>query len=181
MTGSMKCAPIMRMAPKANTESHQTSLSARRNENLVADGRLRSGRFGRQNCIDRHMRSQKRDNLEYAKVGDADKKALLTFPDITREIDADMNLQNGVLDPERFAALNYALCFSKLALLDRSGLRKLVYRFGGDAAKVPEGEGSHWTVLTSSLRSIEGNHQWQPFGIPYARTDQRSRDAGQST
>lgn len=45
MTGSTKCAPIMRMAPKANTESHQTSLSARRNEILVADGRFQSLSF----------------------------------------------------------------------------------------------------------------------------------------
>ena len=107
----------------------------------------------------------------YAQVGDADGKALLTFPDITQQIDSDIGLTNGTLVPQRFYAMDYALRLSKLALLDQAGMRRLVWRLGGDPNRVGGGGAGRWSILTQSLRSIDGNQQWQPYGIPYARSN----------
>lgn len=106
----------------------------------------------------------------YAQVGDAGGKALLTFADVTTHVDADIGLVDGTLTPARFNALRYGLSLSKLALLDRTGMRRFVWRLGGNPNSVGPDAPGRWSILTSSLRSIDGNHQWQPFGLPYARS-----------
>lgn len=107
----------------------------------------------------------------FAQVGDSKGKALLTFPDITKQVDSDLALADGKITPARFYALDYALRLSKLALLNNAQLRRFVWKMGGDPADVPgpvsDGRDS---LLFRSLRSIDGNQQWQPFGIPYARS-----------
>jgi hypothetical protein len=114
----------------------------------------------------------------YAQVGDAGGKALLTFPDVTQQIDADIGLTDGKVVPEKFNAMAYALRLSKLALLDRAGMRRLVWRLGGKPNQVGAAGGSgRWSILSQSLRSIDGNQQWQPYGIPYARSDNRPEPA----
>ncbi len=114
----------------------------------------------------------------YARVGNAGGKALLTFPDVTQHIDADIALTDGKIVPERFNAMAYALRLSKLALLDRAGMRRIVWRLGGDPDRIGGSDGAgRWSILSQSLRSIDGNQQWQPYGIPYPRSDNRPEPA----
>lgn len=111
-------------------------------------------------------------NQVFGEVGDANGKALLTFENMAAGVDRDLGLTNGRLDPRRFAPLAHPLTMSKLALLDQPELRRLTWRLGGNPAELQLGQDHpRYTILQDTLRSIDGNHQWQPFGLPYARSD----------
>ncbi len=59
---------------------------------------------------------------------------------------------------------------ARLALLSSSELRRLVQRLGGDPQKVVVSDtGGHYSALFDTTISIDGNHQWQPYGLPYPR------------
>jgi polyhydroxyalkanoate synthesis regulator phasin len=104
----------------------------------------------------------------FSQVGDAGGKPLLTFDNAVQMIDADVGLSNGRVSATRFAALRHAVTLSKLALLNESSLREVVYRTGGDVSRMRLTQGgSRFSVLYEALRSIDGNHQWQPYGLPY--------------
>jgi len=109
-------------------------------------------------------------NDAFATAADSD-KPILTFPRISDLVDADMKVAGGVLDAEKFAALRNALVLSKLALMDSGGIRKLAWVIGADADKiVAPAIGGRSSILFDMLRSIDGNQQWQPYGLPYAST-----------
>lgn len=114
----------------------------------------------------------------FATTEGAKGKALLTFDGVADWVDADIGLKGDRLDPERFRALKNALTLSKLALIDASTVKKVVWVLGGDPALVsaPTGSG-RYSILFSMVRSIDGNHQWQPFGLPYPRSDGVPRPA----
>jgi len=109
-------------------------------------------------------------NEVFATAGDSEGKNLLRFDAIATQINEDIGLKHDRLDPDRFAALKHARTLSKMALLDVAGLRNLVWVLGGDPAQIPDSSTSgRYSVLYSMVRSIDGNHQWQPYGLPYAR------------
>lgn len=95
---------------------------------------------------------------------------LLAIPRVSDLVDRDMGVREGVLDPGTFAALHNALVLSKLALADDAAVRELVHGLGADPALLPRpaGRGRH-SVLFDMVRSIDGNHQWQPYGLPWPR------------
>lgn len=108
----------------------------------------------------------------FGSVGDAGGKKLLTFPQAARMFDRDLGMKNGRLDPQAFAPLKNAETLSRLALLDRSELRRLAWRSGADPDALQlQGGDRRYSMLVQSLRSIDGNQQWQPFGLPYARSE----------
>lgn len=110
-------------------------------------------------------------NEVFAEVGDSGGKPLLVFPDMTSLVDHDLNLTDGRLDPRRFAPLAHALTLSRLSLLDQAEIRRVVWRLGGNPADMEmSAPGRRYSVVVDMLRSIDGNHQWQPFGLPYARS-----------
>lgn len=112
-------------------------------------------------------------NAQFSKPNAPGQRALLVIDGrMTDILDRDMALQDGVLQPERFKPLYNALVLSRVALLDFEGLRSLARQMGADdrAIRVPSGGGRH-SVLYEMLRSIDGNHQWQPFGLPYPMQD----------
>lgn len=119
--------------------------------------------------------SQDAMNDAFATAADSD-KPLLVFGRISDLVDADLALESGKLNPDRFFALRNAVTLSKLALMDVSGLRKLAWVIGADESRIQlgqsEGRGS---VLFDMLRSIDGNHQWQPYGLPYASVHSAAR------
>lgn len=106
-------------------------------------------------------------NEVFATAADSGGKALLTFPDVASLIDRDLHLKAGRLDPKRFAALRHSVTMAKIALLDGQGLRHLVWRLGSDA--LPDKPAGRYSILFDTTRSIDGNHQWQPYGLPYPR------------
>lgn len=109
-------------------------------------------------------------NEVFATTGDSDGKDLLRFDAIATQINEDIGLKHDQLDPDRFAALKHARTLSSMALLDVAGLRNLTWVLGGDPAQIPDAPSSgRFSVLYSMVRSIDGNHQWQPYGLPYAR------------
>jgi hypothetical protein len=101
---------------------------------------------------------------------DAGGKDLLRFENGADLIDRDIGLSGGKLNPTNFKALLYAGILSRTALLDRDGLLALTSRFGGDRTKlVMSSSPARYSVMMDMARSIDGNHQWQPFGLPYPR------------
>ena len=107
----------------------------------------------------------------FAIVGDSGGKSLLVFSDMTSLINQDMHLKDGALNPDKFAPLTHALTLSKLSLLDRPNSRKLIYKLGGDPGLIPSGPIDRYSILFEMLRSIDGNHQWQPYGLHYPRSN----------
>jgi hypothetical protein len=107
-------------------------------------------------------------NDAFASAADSS-KPLLLFGQVSDMIDADIGLSGGSLNPEVFAPLHNALALSKVALMDVAGVRKLAWVWGADADRIlaPDAPGRA-SLLFDMLRSIDGNHQWQPFGLPYA-------------
>lgn len=119
--------------------------------------------------------SQSMMNDAFATAADSD-KPLLVFDRISDLVDSDLGSTGGPLDPERFAAVRNAVTLSKLALMDVSGVRKLAWVLGADDNKItaPQSPG-RTSPLFDMLRSIDGNHQWQPYGLPYASSDGKHR------
>lgn len=106
----------------------------------------------------------------FATTGDSGGKDILTFADIAPEIDRDIHLTNDKVDPDKFLAMKYALTLAKLSLLDKADVQAVVRRFGGDPALLKMGGRTRYSILLDTLRSLDGNQQWQPYGLPYART-----------
>ena len=106
----------------------------------------------------------------YARAGDDADKGILVFGDVASLIDADMSLKNDRLDSLAFSALRHAETLSRLALMTPEAIRAAVWVLGGDPSQLSTwNEPGRFSVLYSMVRSIDGNHQWQPFGLPYAR------------
>jgi hypothetical protein len=104
-------------------------------------------------------------------------KKLVTFDDVIALVDADIGLSNGALNPETFHALRNAVTLSKLSLLDAGELSQLFKDLVGELPTQygPElygdQRGKRFSLLFYAVRSIDGNHQWQAFGLPYLRSD----------
>lgn len=110
-------------------------------------------------------------NEVFRSAADANGKKLLKFENVSDEIDKDIGLANDTLNPKRFKALNYAVKFSQLSLLSQAGLERFVWKMGGPSNNLGNFQnGKRQSILIESLRSIDGNHQWQPYGLPYPRS-----------
>ena len=104
--------------------------------------------------------------------GEAGEKDILVFENGADLIDRDIGLANGTLDPNAFAALSSSVTLAKLSLLDQAEVRRLVLELGGPEAEAAYDGGKYdvgRSILLSATRSLDGNEQWQPFGLPYPR------------
>lgn len=78
----------------------------------------------------------------------------------------------GLLD---FEPVHNAVQMSRLALLDGDGLNALVTQFGIEDSAYPDGQPAYpagapaGAALLGAIRSIDGNHQWQPVAPPLPR------------
>jgi len=100
------------------------------------------------------------------------RKNLILIPDMSERIKAEMHLNNGLLDPDKYPVIRNSIVLAKLALLDYDGLRTLELDAG-----VPYGTLSQQTsnVVASAFTNLDGNHQWMAqspplpnaIGIPY--------------
>ena len=109
-------------------------------------------------------------NEVFGEVGDAGGKKLLVFPDAAAMFDKDLAMRGGRLTAAEFVPLRNAEVMARLSLLEPKEIRRLAYRLGGNARALPLAETTgRYSILYQTNRSIDGNHQWQPFGLPYAR------------
>lgn len=105
-------------------------------------------------------------------------KDLLTFPDVASMIEKDAHIASGSLDPERFEALRAAIVLSKLSVLDYRALNRMYLdEGGGENSSYADGQPLYpdtrrlESAIAEGVRSLDGNHQWQAYGIPYPRKD----------
>lgn len=103
---------------------------------------------------------------------DSSDERLVKFPSMQSVMDADLGVSGGQLQVPQFAALEASLTLSKLALLRGAAWESMISDLGGAQALAqfraispPVAQ----SILQTSLRSIDGNHQWQPHGLPYPR------------
>ncbi len=107
---------------------------------------------------------------------DASKVGLLTFGDIPQRMQSDMdvNVADGLLNPERFSALRNAIVLAKLSLLDQKGLQELAQKEGvrttifGDFL-YPKGGRTSQNILFGFARVIDGNDHWHILSPPNPR------------
>lgn len=111
-----------------------------------------------------------------AGAGNAGDISLLTWKNGADIIDADAGIaaDTGVWNPDVFRAVQYAGRLSRMTLLSGYELNTMSGRLAGQNFSrwrlFPEDE-SRYSLLYSSLRDMSGNQQWQPFGLPYARSE----------
>lgn len=98
-------------------------------------------------------------------------KGLITFGDVASVVERDLSIQNSKLTPEKFPALMNAVTLAKLTLLAPPELNRLVGNIapGSPTSEIFPTLGGNYTLLQNAVRSIDGNHQWQAYGLPYPR------------
>ncbi len=117
-----------------------------------------------------------REKMIEAFQADGTNKRLLVFANVADLVDRDIGRSGGELDPGRFAALSHAITMVKLALLDPQALNALVSELAPNyvspryGAPLYPARPGNFTLLFDVLRSIDGNHQWQAYGLPYPRS-----------
>jgi hypothetical protein len=114
----------------------------------------------------------------YSNRNSAENKALLFFPNIVQMVNTDIGLSSsGQLNAETFHAMRNSVLLAKLSLLDARQLNQIFKDLAGDVATrygaklYEEEKAGRFTLLLDAVRSIDGNHQWQPFGLPYPRSE----------
>ncbi len=99
---------------------------------------------------------------------------LLAIPDISRRVVEDFGppRTDGTIDHRHFSALRNSIVLAKIALLDGPELNRLVADAPISRARrpFPESSTSGFSLLLGAVRSIDGNEQWQRFGLPYPRS-----------
>lgn len=113
-----------------------------------------------------------RDKLNGIFAADMSGKRLLKFGAVADLIDKDIGMQNGRLDPASFAALTHSVTLAKLSLLSGKVLDQLIFDLGpyGEPREIYGfDEASRKTILHRSVKSLDGNHQWQAYGLPHPR------------
>ena len=107
---------------------------------------------------------------------DSSSKGLLLIPDIADRVDAEMHLGGWLplnfFDPNKYHVAYNSVILSKLALLGKPALNRLVLVSGVDHPIYgpPLFESSTpFNILLDAIASLDGNQQWQEYGIPYPR------------
>jgi hypothetical protein len=105
-------------------------------------------------------------------------KNLIRLPNIVQMANQDMVLSpSGELTVENFNALRNSIVLAKLSLLDATQLNLIFRDLAGNVPTrygpklYDEGKDGRFSILLDAVKSIDGNHQWQPFGLPYPRSE----------
>ncbi|QBC42775.1 zinc dependent phospholipase C family protein [Iodobacter fluviatilis] len=126
-------------------------------------------------------------NSYFSKPENGISKGLLSIPDISARVRAEMKIKNNAFDPQKYAVVSNAITLAKLSLLDKEGL----IRFAKIASAPLNINGKSVffetdNILAGSLTSIDGNHQWMPtppprpnaMGVPYTASASYASPAG---
>ncbi len=120
----------------------------------------------------------------YQRESTRDGKDLLLLKDIDQLIDDDLPTHDRTPHPEEFQALRHSVTLAKLSILSLDAVNQLVRdQVGPDRSSLfADGEplyphgGAKSSILPLMVKSIDGNHQWQAYGIPYPRMCYTERD-----
>ena len=120
----------------------------------------------------------------YLRESTRDGKSLLLLPDIDQLVDDDLATRDCTPHAEEFQALRHSVTLAKLSILSLDAVNQLVRdQVGPDRSSLfADGEplyphgGAKSSILPLMVKSIDGNHQWQAYGIPYPRTRYTERD-----
>jgi hypothetical protein len=101
-------------------------------------------------------------------------KNLLRFEQVASIVEKDLLINNGFLDTEKFRPLLNSITLSKLTLLDHETINQVINdctngQISSYFGKDVYGLNDKGTILNNAIRSIDGNHQWQAYGLPYPR------------
>jgi len=103
---------------------------------------------------------------------DESEKHLLLISDVAERVEAEMQLQNGALDPDTFYVLYNAVVLSKLSLLSEEQINTLIARAGvADTYQYPLTGNGDFNLLFNTIKTIDGNHQWMHKAPPYPRAE----------
>lgn len=126
-----------------------------------------------------------RDEADLAEIfrADSSNKHLLVLPDIKERVMADMCIasEDEFWDPTKFPVVEYAITLSKLLLLDAAELNRMALNAGVNCSiygDTPFVSSPDFNLLFGWIRSIDGNQQWQPYALPYARQKILANDSG---
>ena len=106
----------------------------------------------------------------------AENKKILEFDNIASDyIDKDLGFnRDKKITVEKFNALNYAIKLSKISLLSVDGINKMIVDIGEDNTLPKyknETNPSNFSALFNWVGSLDGNHQWGIYGLPYSHQD----------
>jgi hypothetical protein len=103
-------------------------------------------------------------------------KGLLVFPQVSALIKTDLALGAPGSVADRFVPFRHARTMAKLSLLGRGALSQLIRAHTTKVPGYPSGPKGErrYSALLGAVRSLDGNHQWQPYGLPYARKNGRA-------
>lgn len=118
---------------------------------------------------------------------DSSTKGLLEIRDVANRVDADMHLFSvGKVmywNPSLFNPVYNAVVLSKLVLLGPSELNRMLSNAGVQSTIYGTSlydDTPDFNILFDAVRSIDGNHQWQEYGIPSPRrtgyTDSKTKE-----
>lgn len=134
----------------------------------LQDGKLSTGRLVTLLTAPEYA-TRERLKAEFAKPVKG-RKDLVVFPDAAELIDREFQFSSPAWMPGQVPALAHAVSLSKMSLLDAAGVRSMTRSLGGVDTAVPISDsGRRYSVLYQTVRSIDGNHQWQRHGAPYWR------------
>ena len=117
----------------------------------------------------------KKSKLDRIYSNDQSGKGLLVFNKVSELIDKDLDIIDGKLNPNSFIPLKNSLTMAKLSLLGVSQLNNLIKDNLGSTSspyygdEVYKSDKVNFSLLVDAIKNIDGNHQWQAFGLPYPR------------
>jgi hypothetical protein len=118
-----------------------------------------------------------RDKLNDQFSSNHSDKELLIIEDMSERVALEMHLKDDVLDPEQYAVLYNAVIFSKLILLDKSGIKALLTKAGISRDLYENSEDDGFNILFNAIKTLDGNHQWLETAPPYPRANNQSDEA----
>ncbi len=110
------------------------------------------------------------DSLNKQFSMDESDKNLLMINDISKRVNAEMNLKDGILDVNSYNVLYDAIVLTKLSLLGKDALNTLLERAKVSQYKTFSKSDEIFNITFNAIKTIDGNHQWLETAPPYPRT-----------
>ncbi|QHT67394.1 hypothetical protein GXP67_12500 [Rhodocytophaga rosea] len=120
-----------------------------------------------------HNTTREKLNEVYSK--DESKKMLLIFDDVAKFVEKDLSIKDGTLNVNTFYPLSHSVVLAKLALLDPATINTIISDLSGGYSspifgkEVYHSNETNFSILIGAIKSIDGNHQWQAYALPYPR------------
>lgn len=119
------------------------------------------------------------DDLRNAYIAPAKEKdkSLLLLHDIEDLVKTDLGILGDGFQLEHFRALQYSVSLARLSMLSLDTINQMYLdQVGNEGSMFADGAPLYAptkdrsSILPLMVKSIDGNHQWQAYGIPYPRS-----------